>query len=207
MSVSEDFIHKFVPGTSERTLILLHGTGGTESDLLDLGRALDPEAALLSPRGKVLEHEMPRFFRRIGEGIFDEKDLIFRTHELADFIRVAAKQYGFDQSKSIAVGFSNGANIAASILLLRPGTFRAAVLFRAMVPLIPANLSELNGTPVLVAAGNRDPIIPVKNSRELVSLLQRSGAEVTAFFEDANHGLTQTTMATARRWLKDLDPS
>jgi phospholipase/carboxylesterase len=207
MSVSEDFIHKFVPGTSERTLILLHGTGGTESDLLDLGRALDPEAALLSPRGKVLEHEMPRFFRRIGEGIFDEKDLIFRTHELADFILVAAKQYGFDQSKSIAVGFSNGANIAASILLLRPGTFRAAVLFRAMVPLIPANLSELNGTPVLVAAGNRDPIIPVKNSRELVSLLQRSGAEVTAFFEDANHGLTQTTMATARRWLKDLDPS
>jgi phospholipase/carboxylesterase len=188
-------------------LILLHGTGGTESDLLDLGRALDPEAALLSPRGKVLEHEMPRFFRRIGEGIFDEKDLIFRTHELADFILVAAKQYGFDQSKSIAVGFSNGANIAASILLLRPGTFRAAVLFRAMVPLIPANLSELNGTPVLVAAGNRDPIIPVKNSRELVSLLQRSGAEVTAFFEDANHGLTQTTMATARRWLKDLDPS
>ena len=207
MSVIEDFIHKFVPGISERTLILLHGTGGTESDLLDLGRALDPEAALLSPRGKVLEHEMPRFFRRIGEGIFDEKDLIFRTHELADFIRVAAKQYGFDQSKSIAVGFSNGANIAASILLLRPGTFRAAVLFRAMVPLIPANLSELNGTPVLVAAGNRDPIIPVKNSRELVSLLQRSGAEVTAFFEETSHGLTQTTVATARRWLKDLDPS
>jgi phospholipase/carboxylesterase len=207
MSGSEDFIHKFVPGVSERTLILLHGTGGTESDLLDLGKALDPEAALLSPRGKVLEHGMPRFFRRLAEGIFDEEDLIFRTHELADFIRLAAKQYGFDQSKSIAVGYSNGANIAASILLLRPGTFRAAVLLRAMVPLIPGNLPELNGTSVLVASGNHDSIIPVQNSRELIALLQRSGAQVTAFFEDANHGLTQTTVATARQWLQDLDPS
>ena len=207
MSVSEDFIHKFVPGVSERTLILLHGTGGTESDLLELGKALDPEAASLSPRGKVLEHGMPRFFRRLAEGVFDEEDLVFRTHELADFIQFAAKQYGFDQSKSIAVGFSNGANIAASILLLRPGTFKAAVLLRAMVPLIPAKLPQLNGTSVLVASGNRDPIIPVQNSRELIALLQRSGAQVAAFFEDANHGLTQTTVATARQWLKDLDPS
>src|SRR6202162_3025343 len=126
MNGSEDFIHQFAPGTSGRTLVLLHGTGGTESDLLQLGHSLDPEAALLSPRGKVLENGMPRFFRRLSEGVFDEEDLIFRTHELANFIHVAAEQYGFGQSKALAVGYSNGANIAGSILLLRPETFQGA---------------------------------------------------------------------------------
>ena len=202
--MSEDFIHKFVPGTSTRTLILLHGTGGTESDLLDLGRALDPDAALLSPRGKVLENGMPRFFRRLAEGVFDEEDLIHRTHELADFIEAAAKRYGFSQTNCFAVGYSNGANIAGSILLLRPDTFKGAALLRAMVPLVPANLPELKGAPVLIAAGKRDPVIPVENVRRLVSLLQRSGAEVTAFFEDAGHGLTEATATTTKRWLKGL---
>jgi phospholipase/carboxylesterase len=203
MSGTEDFIHKFVPGTSGRTLILLHGTGGTESDLIDLGRNLDPEAALLSPRGKVLENGMPRFFRRLAEGVFDEEDLIFRTHELANFIQVAAEQYGFSQNKAVAVGYSNGANIAGSILLLRPETFQGAVLLRPMVPLIPETLPELKGAPVLVAAGNFDPIVPVDNARELVTLLRRAGADVTAFFENASHGLTETTIQTAQRWLKD----
>ena len=203
MSGIEDFIHKFVPGTSGRTLVLLHGTGGTESDLLGLGRALDPDAALLSLRGKVLENGMPRFFRRLAEGVFDEEDLIYRTHELADFIQVAAERYGFDQSKSVAVGYSNGANIAGSILLLRPDTFQGAALLRAMVPLVPADLPELKGAPVLVAAGNFDPIVPIENARELVTLLRRSGADVTAFFENASHGLTETTLTTAKRWLED----
>src|ERR1700761_7713117 len=107
MSGIEDFIHKFVPGTSGRTLVLLHGTGGTESDLLGLGRALDPDAALLSLRGKVLENGMPRFFRRLAEGVFDEQDLIFRAHELADFVQVAAERYGINQSELVAVGYSN----------------------------------------------------------------------------------------------------
>jgi phospholipase/carboxylesterase len=203
MSGIEDFIHKFVPGTSGRTLVLLHGTGGTESDLLGLGRALDPDAALLSLRGKVLENGMPRFFRRLAEGVFDEEDLIFRAKELADFIRVAAECYVFAQNKAIAVGYSNGANIAGGILLLRPETFQGAALLRPMVPLIPENLPELKGAPVLVAAGNHDPIVPVENARELVALLRRSGADVTAFFENASHGLTETTVATTQRWLKD----
>jgi phospholipase/carboxylesterase len=203
MSGTEDFIHKFVPGTSGRTLILLHGTGGTESDLIDLGRRLDPEAALLSPRGKVLENGMPRFFRRLSEGVFDEEDLIFRTHELANFIQVAAEQYGFSQNKAVAVGYSNGANVAGSILLLRPETFQGAVLLRPMVPLIPEILPELKGAPVLVAAGNFDPIVPLDNARELVALLRRAGADVTAFFENASHGLTETTILTAQRWLQD----
>lgn len=201
MSGNEEFIHRYIPGTSGRTLILLHGTGGTETDLLELGRRLDPEAALLSLRGKVLENGMPRFFRRLAEGVFDQKDLVFRTHELADFIKVAAERYGFNQSQSVAVGYSNGANIAGSILLLRPDTFQGAALLRPMVPLIPANLPELKGAPVLVAAGNYDPIVPVENVRELVTLLRRSGADVTAFFENASHGLTETTLATAKRWL------
>jgi phospholipase/carboxylesterase len=203
MSGIENFIHKFVPGTSGRTLVLLHGTGGTESDLLGLGRALDPDAALLSLRGKVLENGMPRFFRRLAEGVFDEEDLIFRAHELADFVQVAAEYYAFGQNKTIAVGYSNGANIAGGILLLRPETFQGAALLRPMVPLIPENLPELQGAPVLVAAGNHDPIVPVDNARELVALLRRSGADVTAFFENASHGLTETTVATAQRWLKD----
>jgi phospholipase/carboxylesterase len=203
MGGSVDFIHKFIPGTSGRTLILLHGTGGTEADLLEPGRALDPDAALLSPRGKVLENGMPRFFRRLAEGVFDRKDLVHRTHELADFIEFAAGHYGFEQSQSIAVGYSNGANIAGSILLLRPDTFRGAALWRPMVPLVPENLPELKGAPVLVAAGSDDPIIPVENVRELVALLQRSGADVTLNFEDSGHGLTQTTLATTRRWLKE----
>jgi phospholipase/carboxylesterase len=204
MGGNEDFIHKFVPGTSGRTLILLHGTGGTETDLLDLGCALDPNAALLSPRGKVLENGMPRFFRRLAEGVFDEEDLIFRTHELADFIELAAKRYAFNQNESIAVGYSNGANIAGSILLLRPVTFRGAALLRPMVPLVPANLPVLKGAPVLVAAGNHDPIVPADNARDLVALLERSGAKVTASFEDAGHGLTQATVTTVKHWLNDL---
>jgi phospholipase/carboxylesterase len=205
MNRRTDFIHKFVPGTSARTLILLHGTGGTESDLLELGRALDPDAALLSPRGKVLENGMPRFFRRLAEGVFDEEDLIQRTHELADFIQVAAGRYGFEQSKSIAVGYSNGANIAGSILLLRPGTLRGAALWRPMVPLVPKNLPELKGAPVLVAAGDHDPMVPVENARELVALLKRSGADVTVHFEKAGHALTETTLTNTKQWLKDWD--
>jgi phospholipase/carboxylesterase len=204
MSGAEDFIHRFVPGSSGRTLILLHGTGGTETDLLPLGRALDPDAALLSPRGKVLESGMPRFFRRLAEGVFDEEDLIFRSHELADFIHLASERYGFNQSESIAIGYSNGANVAGGILLLRPDTFQGAALLRPMVPLIPEKLPELKGAPVLVAAGNHDQIIPVEKARELIALLRRTGADVTVFFENAGHGLTETTVTATKRWLNGL---
>ncbi len=153
MSGNEEFIHRYIPGTSGRTLILLHGTGGTETDLLELGRRLDPEAALLSLRGKVLENGMPRFFRRLAEGVFDQKDLVFRTHELADFIQVAAERYGFNQSQSVAVGYSNGANIAGSILLLRPQTLQGAALLRPMVPLTPPDLARTERRPGLGGGG------------------------------------------------------
>ena len=205
MSKSEksDFIHRFVPGSSSRTLLLLHGTGGNEEDLLSLGRALDPKAALLSPRGRVLENGSPRFFRRLAEGVFDEQDLTKRTHELADFLGEAASRYGFDANKVIAIGYSNGANIAGGMLLLRPGSLCGAALLRPMVPLVPQVLPDLKGVPVLVSSGNQDPIVPADNARELVSLLRSAGADVTVSFENAGHGLTEATLASAQRWLAE----
>jgi phospholipase/carboxylesterase len=132
-----DFIHEFLPGSSERTLLLLHGTGGNERDLIPLGRELGPNASLLSPRGKVLENGMPRFFRRLAEGVFDLEDLKRRTYELADFVIAAAERYNIERQNIAAVGYSNGANIAASMLILRPEILSGAILFRAMVPLLP----------------------------------------------------------------------
>jgi phospholipase/carboxylesterase len=200
------FIHRFVPGTSSRTLLLLHGTGGNEDDLLPLGRALDAEAALLSPRGKALENGMPRFFRRLAEGVFDEEDLIRRAHELADFIEAAAAQYTFNPKRVVAVGYSNGANIAGAVLLLRPGVLCGAALLRPMVPLVPKPMPDLQGAPVLVSVGNQDPIVSAEHARELVGLLRRAGADVTVCFENAGHGLTDATLASARRWLAEKAP-
>src|SRR5438034_3494007 len=156
MRLQPDFIHEFVPGASNRTLLLLHGTGGNERDLIPLGRELDPRASLLSPRGKVLENGMPRFFRRLAEGVFDLEDLRNRTNGLADFVASAAEHYGFAGDKLVAVGYSNGANIAASMLLLRPEVLSAAVLFRAMVPLIPETQPNLHSVNVWIGAGSYD---------------------------------------------------
>ena len=185
-----DFIHDFVPGSSSRTLLLLHGTGGNERDLIPLGRELDPNAALLSPRGKVLENGMPRFFRRLAEGVFDLEDLKYRTNELADFVTAAAQHYGFASDQLVAVGYSNGANIAASMLLLRPEIMHRAILFRAMVPLIPDKLPDLSSGRVWIGAGDQDPIVPPSEAQRLVELLRRAGADVTIRFFNAGHGLT-----------------
>jgi phospholipase/carboxylesterase len=198
-----DFRHVFVPGETDYTLLLLHGTGGDEHNLIPLGRELNPRATLLSPRGKVLEHGAPRFFRRLAEGVFDEEDLIRRTHELADFIAAAAAKYGFDPAKVYAAGFSNGANIAASLLLLRPEALAGAALLRPMVPLVPETPPVLEGRPVLIAAGHLDPIVPAENSRSLAELLRGAGAKVTLRFENAGHGLTPYTVDTARHWLEE----
>src|SRR5437867_5312003 len=160
MTPQPDFIHEFVPSTSNRTLLLLHGTGGNERDLIALGRELDPNAALLRPRGKVLENWMPRFFRRLAEGIFDLEDLKYRTNDLADFVAAAAQHYGFAADNVVAVGYSNGANIAASMLLLRPEILSAAILFRAMVPLNPETQPNLSSVRVWIGAGSFDPIVP-----------------------------------------------
>ena len=196
-----DFVHEFVPGSSKRTLLLLHGTGGNERDLIPLGRELDPRAALLSPRGKILENGMPRFFRRLAEGVFDLEDLKKRTNELAAFVAAAAQHYGFASDKVVAIGYSNGANIAASLLLVRPGTVHAAILFRAMVPLVPEKLPDLSLLRVWIGAGNQDAIIPTSETQRLVELLRGAGADVTIRFFDAGHNLTDNEIEIARDWL------
>ncbi len=185
-------------------MLLLHGTGGNERDLISLGQELDPNASLLSPRGKVLENGMPRFFRRLAEGVFDLEDLKKRTHELADFVVSAAEHYKIDIKHIIAVGYSNGANIAASILLLRPEILSAAILFRAMVPLVPETKPNLNAKRIWIGSGAHDPIVPQSNTKELVELLRGSGADVTIRFFQSGHELTSADVDGAREWLTSV---
>ncbi len=204
------FIHRIIPAKESDaplTLLLLHGTGGNETDLLDLGRELAPTAALLSPRGNVLENGMPRFFRRLAEGVFDLDDLRARTHELADFVETAGQTYRLASDRIFAVGFSNGANIAASVLLLRPQVLAGAVLFRAMVPLVPDTMPQLQGRPVFLAAGRRDPIVSPDETERLRRLLVQAGAEVTLHWEQAGHALTPADIAAARAWLEERVPA
>ena len=203
MSDKLDFVHRFIPGTepSVPVLLLLHGTGGNEVDLLELGATLWPGASLLSPRGKVLEDRMPRFFRRLAQGVFDEEDLIRRTHELADFVGAAAQQYAFDPAQVVAVGYSNGANIAASTLLLRPGTVCGAVLLRAMVPLVPDPLPKLGGVPVLLSAGRNDPLITPEHAERLAALLREAGANVSLDWNFGGHQLSPSEIESAKEWL------
>lgn len=195
------FTHRWEPRAgSDRTLLLLHGTGGDENDLIPLGDLIDPGANLLSPRGQVLEHGMPRFFRRLAEGVFDLDDLRVRTQGLADFVEAAARRYAFPTEGVTAVGFSNGANIAAAMLLLRPGLVRQAILLRAMVPLEPSPLPALAGTRVFLAAGMQDPIIPPSNTERLAELLRSAGAEVALHWSPVGHQLTRADVDAARAW-------
>jgi len=204
MRPQPDFIHDFVHGKSARTLLLLHGTGGNERDLIPLGQELDPDASLLSPRGKVLENGMPRFFRRLSEGVFDLEDLRKRTNELADFVGSAAQHYAIDSKNIIAVGYSNGANIAASMLLLRPEILSAAILFRAMVPLTPDKKPNLSSVSIFMGAGALDPIVLASNTKELGELLRNAGANVTIRFFQSGHQLTSADVDAAREWLTSL---
>ena len=199
------FTHRFVRGQGPATLLLLHGTGANENDLLPLGRALLPEAHLLSPRGKVLEYGMPRFFRRLAEGVFDVEDLVARTHELADFVDRATKEYDLDPSRIVAVGYSNGANIAGSLLLLHPGVITRAVLLRAMLPFEPDQPPDLTGTRVLISGGRVDPITPAESPKRLEELLRASGADVELQWQPAGHELSQDDVEHALQWLAESD--
>ena len=171
-----------------------------------LGETLAPGAAFLSPRGKVSEYGAPRFFRRLAEGVFDHEDLLFRTHELAEFVQAASEEYGFDPSKVVAVGYSNGANVAASTILLHPGLLRAAVLFRAMVPFEPDLTPDLSGMPVFMAAGRMDRMIPPDNTQRLADILLEAGADVDLRWRDTGHPLTYEDVAEAKAWLSDVLP-
>ena len=198
---THDFHHRYLPGRSGRTLLLLHGTGGDEDSLLPLGRALDPEAGVLAPRGRVLEGRMPRYFRRLAEGVFDLEDLHRRTAELAGFIRAAAREYEFAPDRLTAVGFSNGANIAASLLLSDPAVLPSAVLLRAMVPFEPAAVPGLAGHRIWIGAGHTDPIVPPEHGERLATLFRSGGAEVALDWREAGHHLVPEEVAAIAQWL------
>ncbi len=197
------FTHRLEHGSGHNTppLLLLHGTGGDENDLIELGRMVAPEAALLSPRGKVLEGGMPRFFRRLAEGVFDEQDVERRANELADFVSEAREAYSLPAP--IALGFSNGANIAAATLLLRPDALAGAVLIRAMVPLSQHPAADLTGKPVLILSGAMDPMVPADNAARLAALLSASGACVQHRTLPSGHGLSQADVALSRQFLTE----
>ena len=196
-------IHLFEPGApAAPPLLLLHGTGGDEHDLLPLGRIVAPGAALLSPRGAVTENGMPRFFRRLAEGVFDEADLRRRTAELAAFVAAARKRYGI--AAPVALGFSNGANIAAALLMLDPAVLAGAVLIRPMVPLAEPPVADLAGKPVLMLSGAMDPIVPAENARRLAGQLEAAGAAVSHRVVPVGHGLSQADVGLAADWIRGL---
>lgn len=199
------FVHVFTPAEKlgSPTLLLLHGTGGDERDLLLLGRELWPGAALLGVRGRVLENGMPRFFRRFAEGIFDVDDLKVRTNELAQFIDVAAGRYGFSKRQLVAVGYSNGANIAGSLILLHPHYLAAAVLLRAQIPFTPDIVRNFTGLPIFIAAGMRDTIVPRDQTEQLAAILESGGADVSLFWHRGGHELGDDDIAAAKGWLAD----
>jgi predicted esterase len=215
------FIHSFIPprpeesrpvtatrrrktdGKTFTTFLLLHGTGGNEQDLIPLAYELDEKAAILSPRGKVLENGItPRFFRRLAEGVFDLEDLKFRTNELADFVIDASKTYDFDLQHIIAVGYSNGANIAASMLLLRPEILSFAILFRAMVPLVPQTLPNLSDKRIFMSSGLYDPIVSRREADRLFGLFKKAGANISLSWQESGHELTIDEIGKAREWLR-----
>jgi phospholipase/carboxylesterase len=202
------FIHRFIPAEHSRkdgevkshVLLLLHGTGGNEEDLIPIGKMISPESAILSPRGKVLENGMPRFFRRLAEGVFDVEDLKYRTCELATFVSNASQFYGFDLKRTIVVGFSNGANIGASMLLLRPEVLSGAILFRAMVPLELESVPDLSDKHIVLCEGLYDPIVTQQEAKRLFLLLEKSRAKISLRWQKSSHNLTQDDVLIAKEW-------
>lgn len=197
--------HIFQQGAdgTKPTLLLLHGTGGTETDLLPIAELIDNDAAVLSVRGNVLENGMPRFFRRLAEGVFDEEDLVFRTKELYDFLNEASERYSFDRQNVIAVGYSNGANIAGSLLFHYHDALKGAILHHPMVPIRGLHLPDLSAASVFIGAGINDPICPREETEELESLLKEAGADVQLHWENFGHQLTHQEAKAAASWYKN----
>jgi phospholipase/carboxylesterase len=199
----EEFIYVFEPPGLPAPpvgLLLLHGTGGDETDLLPLGHSLLAGAAILSPRGRVLERGMPRFFRRLAQGVFDQEDLAIRTRELADFVRAAETKYSLSPGHMVAVGLSNGANIASSLLMTDPDVLAGAVLLRGMPPFVPARPWNLNHKPVLILSGNNDPIVGRDQANQLANLFRKANANLTVHWSEAGHNLSEDDLHVARDW-------
>jgi predicted esterase len=198
------FIHRFLPGTTKSTVLVLHGAGGDENDLLPVARSLAPGAAFLSPRGKAREGGAARFFARVSPDVFDENEILSRTAELEAWVRAAVEKYGLDASRVFAMGFSNGASIAGTMMLLHPGTLAGALLLRPRSVLEPAKFPELNGAPVLVIAGERDEKSPASAAERLARQLGRAGAAVEMAMLDAEHGLTPQDFSLGKSWFQKV---
>jgi phospholipase/carboxylesterase len=204
MSDNLGFVHRFLAAkdsTTGETLVVLHGTGGDENDLVGIGQAVAPGAAILSPRGNVVENGAPRFFKRLGEGVFDPLEVRSRGEELARFIRVAISKYELDSTRVFAFGFSNGANIASTVMLIDPGLLQGAILFRPMLVFEPEEKPDLSGAGVLMSAGRMDPIVSTENVQQLAGLLKSAGAEVTLKWQLAAHNLVPSEVREATDWL------
>lgn len=200
---SLSYLHRYEPATQAGSapLLLLHGTGGNENDLLPVGRQIAPGSALLSPRGDVSENGMPRFFRRLAAGAFDQKEVAQRTRALADFLAAAAQRYGFSTGQLNALGYSNGANIAASLLLLRPESLGGGVLLRPMVVLEPGHLPDLSGKRLAILSGRHDPIVPLDHPEKLAATFRHAGAEVDLHWLESGHQLTGADFRLAAQFL------
>lgn len=183
------------------TFLLLHGTGGDERDLLPIAHMINPEYNVLSVRGEVIENGMNRFFKRLAEGIFDEEDLVARTHQLKEFVDQAAIDYEFDRSRVVAIGYSNGANIATSLLFHYSNALSKAIILHPMVP-IHVKLPDLTGVPVFIGAGRNDPICLPSQSIELEKLLNDANANVMLHWENNGHRLVESEIQAAKEWLK-----
>ena len=198
------FIHRFVPAEdsgSGETLIVLHGTGGDENDLIGIGRAAAPGAAVVSPRGNVLENGAPRFFRRLAEGVFDPKEVRSRAEELARFIRAAVITYRLDPARVFALGYSNGANVASTVMFVEPGILQGAILFRPMLVYEPTEKNDLSGSAVFISAGRMDPIVPTASVERLVELFESAHSEVTLKWQLVGHNLVPSEVSEAADWL------
>ena len=198
------FIHRFLPAEDSshgETLVVLHGTGGDENDLIGIGQAIAPGAAIVSPRGNVLEAGAPRFFKRLAEGVFDPKEVRSRAEELARFIRGAVITYRLDPARVFALGYSNGANIASTVMLVEPGILQGAILFRPMLVYEPSEKSDLTGSAVFISAGRMDPIVPVASVERLAELSESTHAEVTLKWQLAGHNLVPSEVREAADWL------
>jgi phospholipase/carboxylesterase len=198
------FVHRFLPAPepgSGETLIVLHGTGGNENDLIGIGQAVAPGAAILSPRGNVSENGASRFFKRLAEGVFDPKEVRSRADELARFIRAAITRYGLDPTRIYALGYSNGANVASTVMFIEPALLQGAILFRPMVVFEPEETRDLSGSSVLISAGRMDPIVPASSVERLVELFEASRAEVTLKWQLTGHSLAPSEVREAAEWL------
>ncbi len=197
----QHFFQKSTNPEEKRVLLLFHGTGGNEMDLIPLAERILPGVSYLGIRGNVIEHGMPRFFKRLSEGIFDEADIKLRAHELDSFIREAATSFGFSSENVMALGYSNGANIITALNFLHPGLISTSLLLRPMTPLVPANAPDLSNSNVWLSFGSVDPLMPPGEIEKLSGLYTEYGANLTVNIEQAGHQLVQNDLTKASEFL------